>query len=284
MSWDMDQGLRNATLKVYKVGASTEDVFYFYLQKVGGKEGTIDIDPIGIKPGAVSQVWYEIEYYADTEFTDYYIEHDIMHHGTWMKQKLTENRKPHKPGKWIMEAKFNWYKKESNNDLTTFYVIIHDESFNFFEGKQYKTSTEIQMQVTTSKSEQATREEDEEKMEGQSAELSKSLKSKPPTENELGAPIYPGATFDADATAGMSAGNDYAIYIYLTIDQPAKVAAFYEQQLKIKPVEVGKGQYMIPLKGKMPMPDEGISIQPTTMFGGDAKTVINIQKMIGKSE
>ena len=284
MSWDMDQSLRNATLKVYKIGASAEDVFNFYLQKIGGKEGMMDMDPMGIKLGTVSQVWYEVEYYKDEEFTDYYIEHDIMHHGTWMKQKLTENRKPHKPGKWIVEAKFNWYKKENNNDLTTFYVIIHDESFDLFEGKKYKTSTEIQIQVTTSKSEQAMREESEEKMEEQTTELSKTLKNKPPTEKELGVPVYPGATFDADATAGMSAGNDYAIYLFLTTDLPSKVVAFYEQKLKIKGVETVKGHYMIPLKGKLPLPEEGISIEPNTMFGGNAKTVISIQKMIGKSE
>jgi hypothetical protein len=94
-------------------------------------------------------------------------------------------------------------------------------------------------------------------------------------------PLYPGAKFDAENSAGMSAGNDYAIYIYLTQDQPSKVAAFYEKQLKITPVEVGNDQYMIPLKGQMPVPDEGISIQPNTMFGGSAKTVISIQKMTG---
>ncbi len=280
MSWEMDQGLRNAILKVYKVSASAEDIFNFYLQKIGGKEGMMDIDPMGIKPGTVSQVSYEIEYYKDEEFTDYNIEHDIMHPGTWMKQKLMENRKPHKPGKWITEARFNWYKKESNNDLTTFYVIIHDESFGEQTEKKYKTSTEIQIQVTTSKSEQAMREENEEEMEKQTSELSKSLKGKPPTEKELGVPVYPGATFDAENSAGMSAGNDYAMYLFLTTDPPSKVVAFYEQQLKIKAVEAVKGYYMIPLKGEMPLPEEGISIEPNTMFGGKAKTVISIQKKI----
>jgi hypothetical protein len=38
---------------------------------------------------------------------------------------------------------------------------------------------------------------------------------------------------------------------------------------------------MIPLKGEMPLPEEGISIEPNTMFGGKAKTVISIQKKIG---
>ena len=36
-----------------------------------------------------------------------------------------------------------------------------------------------------------------------------------------------------------------------------------------------------PLKGKMPIPDEGIGIQPDAMFGGSAKTVVTIRKMDG---
>jgi len=34
----------------------------------------------------------------------------------------------------------------------------------------------------------------------------------------------------------------------------------------------------------MPVPDEGTSIEPNTMFGSSAKMVINIQKMIGKND
>jgi hypothetical protein len=78
----------------------------------------------------------------------------------------------------------------------------------------------------------------------------------------------------------MSSGNDYAMYLFLTTDPPSKVVAFYEQKLRIKAEEVVKGNYMIPLKGEMPVPEEGISIQPNTMFGGKAKTVITIQKKI----
>jgi hypothetical protein len=281
MSWDSDPGLRSAVLNVYKVKASSEDIFNFYLQKIGGKGGMTDMDPSQMEPGSVSPVMYEIEYYKDEEFTDYPIENDVMHHGTLMKQKLVENRKPHKPGKWIIEARFNWYHMKSNNDLNTFYVIIHDESFDIAEPEKYKTSTEIQFQVTTVKSELAMREENEEKMESQTAELSKSLKNKPPTEKELGVPAYPGATFDAENSAGMSAGNDYAMYLYLTTDPPSKVVAFYEQQLKKKAAEPVKGHYMIPLKGELPLPEEGISIEPNTMYGGKAKTVITIQKKVG---
>jgi hypothetical protein len=284
MSWDADRSFQSAELNIYKVGASAEDVFSFYLKKIGGKEGTPDVDPTALKPGAVSQVFYEIEFYNDEEFTDYPIEQDVKHPGTWMKQKLTENRKPYRPGKWIKEARFNWYKKESNNNGTTFYVIISDQSFDLAEGNKYKTNTEIQFQVTTSKSGQAMREEKEERMEKQTAELSRSLKNKPPTEKDLGVPIYPGAKFDPDASAGMSSGNDYAMYLYLTTDEPSKVVDFYEKQLKIKAAEPAKGRYIIPLKGNLPVPKEGISIEPNTMFGGSAKTVITIQKMVKNDE
>jgi len=276
--WDMNKNLRSAVMKVYNSDASIEDIVNFYLQKIGGEEGTANLDPKGLKPGTVSKVWYEIEYYTDEDFKDYTIEYDVKHYGTWMKQKLAENRKPLKPGKWIKEAKFNWYKKESNNDGTTFYLIISDQSFDFADGKKYKTSTEIEVQVTTEKSEQAMQEESDEQMDRAVEAETKSLKSKPPTAKELGVPIYPGSTFNADASAGMSAGNDYAMYIYLTTDEPSKVVSFYEKQLSKKAAETVKGRYLIPLKGKMPIPEEGISIEPNIMFGGKAKTVITIQK------
>jgi hypothetical protein len=279
MYWDQSTNLREGILKIYRTGGSPEEVFAFYRSKIGGKEGTSDTDPRDIERGAVSQVWYEVEYYTDEELSDYNIE-GSKHPGLWMKHNLTKTRKPQMPGKWIKEARFNWCKKENNNDLTTFYVIIFDESFEYMPVK-YAMATSIEIQVTTEKSKEAAREESEAEMERKTGELSESLHQKPPTAEDLGVPLYPGATFDANNSAGMSAGNDYAIYIYLTSDQPSKVAAFYEKQLKIKPVELENNQYMIPLKGKMPLPDEGISIQPNTMFGGSAKSIISIQKMTG---
>lgn len=277
MGNETDPNLRNAALKVHKTKASPEEVFKFYLQKIAAKEGAPDIDPRGLERGAVSPVSYEISYYTDEHFEDY-----EGHPGTWKKQSLMKNRKPYTSGKWISGGWINWYKKESNNDLTTFYINIDDESFDVFS-KKYATATSIRISVATEKSEQAMREETDVRMDQKVEELSKSLKSKPPTAKDLGVPVYPGAKFDADASAGMSAGNDYAIYLYLTTDPPSKVVAFYEQQLKIK-AGVQGDKYMIPLKGKMPVPDEGIVIEPNTMFGGSAKTVISIQKMTGKRE
>ena len=99
-----------------------------------------------------------------------------------------------------------------------------------------------------------------------------------PTESTLGAPIYPGSTYDAQNSQGMSGGG-YKYYIFISNDSPDKVTAFYEQKLKIKAGKYDKS-YMIPIKGSLPMPDEGISIQPNTLGGksANAKTMITFQK------
>jgi hypothetical protein len=274
MPSENNPNVRSDVLKVYKTGKPPEEVFNFYLQKIGAKEGASDIDPRGLGRGASSQASYEISYYTDEDFADY-----EGHPGTWKKQTLMKNRKPYTSGKWIIGGYINWYTKESNDDLTTFYINIHDESFDA-EPDKFIPATSIQVTATTEKSEQAMREETNEQMDKNVEELAKSLKNKPPTAKDLGVPIYPGATFDAASSAGMSAGNDYRMYIYFTTDPPSKVAAFYEQQLKIKAGAQGD-RYMIPLKGKLPVPEEGIAIEPNTMFGGSAKTVITIQKRIG---
>ena len=272
----INPSLRSAVLKVYKTGASPEEVIRFYLQKIPAKQGGADIDPRGLKPGAVSQASYDISYYTNEHFEDY-----EGHPGTWKKQTLTKNRKPYASGKWLTGGYFSWYKKESNDDLTTFYINIDDESFDVYP--KYTTTTSIRISVETDKSDQAMREEADAQMDQKMEERAEFLKGKPPTARDLGAPLYPGAKFDADASAGMSTGEDYAYYIFLTTDPPSKVVAFYEGQLKVKAGAYGD-RYMIPLKGKLPLPYEGIAIEPNTMFGGNAKTVITIQKMIAKAE
>lgn len=280
--------LGSSVRKVYKSGASAEEVFGFYLKMIGGKEGVFNEDPMAIEPGAVSQVWYQVEFWEDQDFKD--IVYDTRLSGEWikMKQNLEKNRKPYKPSKWIKNARFEWMMKEANNDLIQYYLDIEDITFNWGSesapADNRKTTSRIDVTVTTQKSEEAVREELEEEMDRDTEALARSLKSKPPGEKDLGVPLYPGAKLDADNSAGMSSGNDYMMYLYLTDDPPSKVAAFYEQKLKINPFSTGKDHYIFALKGEPPIPDEGISVEPNIMFGGSAKTVISIQKMVTTPE
>ena len=99
--------------------------------------------------------------------------------------------------------------------------------------------------------------------------------AKPPTQAQLGAPLYPGAFYDARSSAGMSMGGS-TTYLFMTADAPAKVADFYAKKINKQASELVKGSYMIVLKGKPPFPEKGITIQPNKpgMFDPKYKTVI----------
>jgi hypothetical protein len=277
--------------KVYRIGASPEEVFNFYLQKIGGKEGAgWEGDPDSLPKGGASPVTYEIEYYTEEDLTDSTYE-GVPYPGKWIKATLSKNRKPLKPGMWMKRASFSWIVKNPDGGMTDFFLDIWDIGFNSpddfytvdYQSKKYTQSTGIEVLVSVGQSEEAMREESWERMEEETAARSEAFKGRPPSEKDLGVPVYPGAAFNAEASAGMSMGDDYAMYLYLSNDQPAKVVSFYEQQLKKKAEKIGSG-YMIPIKGKPPIPEEGIVIEPNTMFGGSAKTVITIQKMTGGGE
>ncbi len=109
--------------------------------------------------------------------------------------------------------------------------------------------------------------------------------AKPPTEAQLGAPLYPGAHYYVCASAGMSMGGDTA-YLFMTSDPASKVADFYTGKLNKKASEMVKGSYMIVLKGKPSMPEKGITIEPNKpgQFDPKYKTVITFMFMNSKGE
>lgn len=100
-----------------------------------------------------------------------------------------------------------------------------------------------------------------------------------PSASEIGAPIYPGAVFDTELSAGMSEGNDYKYYVFLTNDSPEAVASFYEQKLGKKPQKLGNS-YMFALKGNLPIPDDGLVVEPNPMPNKTHKTTFTFQKQV----
>jgi hypothetical protein len=94
--------------------------------------------------------------------------------------------------------------------------------------------------------------------------------TKPPTEAQLGAPLYPGAFYDAKNSAGMSMSGN-TTYLFMTADPTAKVVDFYAKSTHKQPSEYDKGSFMIALKGKPPFPEKGIAIQPNKPGGFDPK-------------
>ena len=63
-----------------------------------------------------------------------------------------------------------------------------------------------------------------------------------PTEAQLGAPVYPGATYEAQISGGMSQGESY-YWVFVTADSASKVAAFYKAKTGVTPTEM-EGMFM----------------------------------------
>jgi hypothetical protein len=57
------------------------------------------------------------------------------------------------------------------------------------------------------------------------------------------------------------------------------VAAFYTQRLNMKPAIMNEF-YIFALKGELPVPEEGLVIQPNLALGDMPQTIITVQKKI----
>lgn len=99
-----------------------------------------------------------------------------------------------------------------------------------------------------------------------------------PTEAQMGAPAYPGATYHGEISGGMSQDETY-YWVFTTPDSAAKVAAFYKQKTGLVPMEIdGNFQFTIK-KGDSPyFPDQGIVVEPNKTFTGAPKTAITFTK------
>ena len=96
-----------------------------------------------------------------------------------------------------------------------------------------------------------------------------------PSEAQLGAPVYPGSTYLADISGGMSMDETY-YWVFVTSDPPSKVAAYYKAKTGLTPTELS-GNYVFDLaKGSNPyMPEHGIIIEPDKQLtAGPPKTAI----------
>jgi len=99
------------------------------------------------------------------------------------------------------------------------------------------------------------------------------------TEAQLGAPVYPGAAYQAEISGGMSQGESF-YWVFVTADPASKVAAFYRSKTGITPTEM-EGMYMFVLKkGANPyLPDHGLVIEPNKQLtAGPPRTAITFNR------
>ncbi len=269
---------RSYTVRVYTVKTIIDEVCKFYISKLGAKPGTPVEDPASLKPGAVYSPWYELDFYGPEIFEDQYERNTLIQDGKWVKSAFAK-RPQWKKGAWLCQAWFEWNIVLNNGDLATYSVLLEDVGYDSRKKVDF-LSTRIRIEILVAKSEEALEEEEDEAMDEAIAAKARQLAKNPPTAQTLGVPIYPGAVFNPEISAGMSLDEDYQYYVYLSNDPPAKVVAFYEQRLG-KKASSYEGGYLFALKGKLPVPDEGLAIQPNVLFGGPAKTMITVQKQAG---
>ena len=118
-----------------------------------------------------------------------------------------------------------------------------------------------------------------EAMRAKREEKAKALIANPPTEQDLGVAIYPGARLDPQASAGMSLNGDASTWIYLSDDLPGKVSKFYAGKTGLQPVAIEKS-FMFALRGAPPFPEHMVLVEPNKMLTGSAKTVITIRRVL----
>ena len=272
---EFQKNRRSYTVKVYTAKTIIDEVCKFYINKLSAKPGTPVEDPASIKPGAFYPPWYELDFYGPEIFEDQYERNTLIQDGKWVKSAFAK-RPQWKKGAWLCQAWFEWNIALNNGDLATYSVLLEDVGYDSRKKVDF-LSTRIRIEILVAKSEEALEEEEDEAMDEAIAAKARQLAKNPPTAQTLGVPIYPGAVFNPEISAGMSLDEDYQYYVYLSNDPPAKVVAFYEQRLG-KKASSYEGGYLFALKGKLPVPDEGLAIQPNVLFSGPAKTVITVQK------
>ncbi|HBG00857.1 MAG TPA: hypothetical protein DDW87_04705, partial [Firmicutes bacterium] len=85
-----------------------------------------------------------------------------------------------------------------------------------------------------------------------------------PTEELLGIPFYPGMAFNVQLSEAMSM-EDYHYYVFFSPDPQDQVVDFYKRHLGKEPL-FSEGDYLFALKGKLPMPDDGLAVQINQFF------------------
>lgn len=274
---------------IYSSTASVEEVFSWYRQKLGAKPENPNLSPPPLAAGAAIKPAYFTTPYQAEDFRDGEdpVNGKKTYDGAWMKDQLKARRKPVE-GAYLSGCGFEWTHVDQQGRSYDFHISVEDHTFDAYMGlagdgvgfakKEYRQSSSIGVELVVYKAEEEIEEEEDaagdELVEARKAQL----KAAPPTAKELGVPLYPGAAFNLDASAGMSMDEDSRAYVYLSGDAPAKIVAFYEKATGKKAEPLDAGAYRVVLKGKGAFPEHFLSIEPNTMFGGAAKTVLCVFK------
>jgi hypothetical protein len=255
-------------VKLYSTSAPIEDVFRFYRSQLAATQSQGGMaDPRRLRAGEATPAVFDVGFHESLPDNQ--------------AAALRSRRKPYDNGQWIANAAITWVVKGSGSEVSSHTVQIEDRSF---DNDRYAQKTLIVIQreggsippeesgAGGSSGSRGETSRDALREERRSARRQQAAVA-PPAAQELGAPLYPGAVFDGNASASL-AQPGAKVFIYFSTEVPDTVVAFYRSRLGVQTTRDSDGRHMIPLRGGLPLPDWGIEIMPNLLFDKKYKTVI----------
>jgi hypothetical protein len=285
-----ESGLLSLEQASYLSEASAEEIFAYYRDALGAAAWKQPASPPPMNPGSSMPPAWHLNPYQGSDFSS---GHDgqgrMTYDGEWIRKILREKRKPIE-GAYVSQASIVWSFVDEDGRNHVLAVEIADHSFDAYrgfdkspgalpQGKQvYRPRAAIAFRCAV----QASRQEKDAARSAAADQASADVSSKaqamavnPPTAAELGVPLYPGAAFHPDISAGMSMGNGAKAWIFSTEDDPAAVSAFYAKATGKAPSALGKATRIV-LKGAGPFPQHFIVIEPNKSVKGGGKFLIEV--------
>jgi len=260
--------------RAWTVGAAPEAVLTWYIDALNAKKFETELTT---DPSPNARVWMSVD------------EYDVKRPGVgpvWSGAQVKRwligtARKPYAPDFWVRYASFAWGVRSADGSRTDFTVGLED-AHPVMDRPVTEVGTNVTLQwFTYLEGEQATQriraarlEKQRVATEARSAEMG----ATGPSEAELGAPLYPSATFARDLSAGMSSGNE-RYYIYFTRDDAPRVRKWFEDRIGKKALDAIGGGWYIPLDSN-PIPQVTISIRSTAdmPYKPMGATIITVNK------
>ncbi|HOX47700.1 MAG TPA: hypothetical protein P5165_12135 [Spirochaetia bacterium] len=277
-----DPDLVSEEVIAYATAAAPEEVFAWYRQKLAAKPMR-DITQAEYESGSTPPMYY-LEPYEEEDFRDGTTGDRkvvVKYEGAWIREQLKAKRKPLE-GAYLSSGSFSWMLREKDGRARGIVVTVLDASFLPYIGegpgagpatlgkKNYaqKTYVFVYSQLRKSEGEAGAEREERRDAEGEAdMEAARAyFAANPPSAKELGLPLYPGAAFDAENSAGMSMDEGMKAWLFTTADSLDKVVAFYEKASGRKAERLGQARRIV-LKGSGLMPEHFLALEPGAAGG-----------------
>ena len=300
-------GYPRNVVAIYTTNASTEEVFDWYVRKLGAEPRLYVIgDPkrdlaaaavpgsaspvvssakpaVLAKPSARDAAGNGMTRGVDYDTFLYLIpDSDRNASGYYDNKAAQYGAHRRKVGEGYIEwGEVQWWRIEANADLSWYDVWISD--YSDFSGGRYSQKTEIGLSVVTTPSPKAEKEasakaavaqDAKEKAKAQEAAAALGGAAAEPTAAELGVALYAGATFNS--LRSRVVGASMAQYFWTTDDPQEQVISFYEKQTGAKRASATK--LIINLGPDAKCRRIAIAVMSNPGGAGPGKTVIAIVK------